>query len=306
MSIERIPATVVRGFLGSGKSVYIQDCLRNDFFHKRGRTLLILFEEGEFEYDADLLETKRTVAVTCPPDADIAEYVKEMISLHQPDRIYMEMNAMRPGLEEALPGCMDIKFIVTIIDGSQLGLFYNNLRQQLRDMILGAHQVIFNRCPVKEQLEPYGNIFRVMNNSASYLWEAPAGYHEKAFGVMVPYDLSQPELSIGEAEYTAFYLDSLEAPGHYEAKTVTLDVWTGAADEEGGFYVGRQVMTCCAADISFLSIACSEVPEELKSLPAFSRIILKARTAVLPDRYGQKKLRLIPVEWRSALSQNID
>ena len=47
--------TLVYGFIEAGKTTYIQDCIFHDYFHKRGSTLILCFEAGETEYDAQKL-----------------------------------------------------------------------------------------------------------------------------------------------------------------------------------------------------------------------------------------------------------
>ena len=47
------------------------------------------------------------------------------------------------------------------MEGSTFQLYLTNLRQFLQNMVKISHQVIFNRMP-EEELEPYGNLFRVM------------------------------------------------------------------------------------------------------------------------------------------------
>lgn len=287
--IKLIPTILVNGFLESGKTTYIQDCLKNDFFYKRGSTLLILFEEGETEYDEELLRSRRTEAVACDSGEDITAFIEGLIADKQPDRVYIEMNAMTDRLREQLPNCLRVDFSITLIDGGTLALCYTNMRQLLQNMVMSSNQVIFNRCEV-EALRPYGNAFRVMNNKAAYLWEAPQGYHEKAFGVMVPFDPDQAELQLSEEDFTPFYLDALAAPEHYAGKTVTF-VCTAVRDEEcdGSIRVGRQVMTCCLADVQFLSFPCVAAEG---ALPPGGWFRLTAKAVVRTDRYRRSFLML--------------
>ena len=47
----QIPVYVFTGFLDSGKTKFIQDTLSDSRFNNGERTLLLVFEEGEEEYD---------------------------------------------------------------------------------------------------------------------------------------------------------------------------------------------------------------------------------------------------------------
>ena len=48
-----IPVYIINGFLDSGKSEFITYTLAQPYFQTRGKTLLLLCEEGEVAYNAD-------------------------------------------------------------------------------------------------------------------------------------------------------------------------------------------------------------------------------------------------------------
>ncbi len=54
------PVYMINGFLESGKTEFITYTLAQPYFQVRGKTLLILCEEGENEYDEKLLKLSRT------------------------------------------------------------------------------------------------------------------------------------------------------------------------------------------------------------------------------------------------------
>ena len=47
----RVPIYLITGFLESGKTSFLNFTLQQDYFYIDGKTLLILCEEGEEEYD---------------------------------------------------------------------------------------------------------------------------------------------------------------------------------------------------------------------------------------------------------------
>ena len=55
------PVYIINGFLESGKTEFITYTISQPYFQIRGKTLLIVCEEGEVEYDADILRKSRTV-----------------------------------------------------------------------------------------------------------------------------------------------------------------------------------------------------------------------------------------------------
>ena len=54
------PVYIINGFLESGKTEFITFTLGQPYFQIKGKTLLILCEEGENEYDPALLKKSRT------------------------------------------------------------------------------------------------------------------------------------------------------------------------------------------------------------------------------------------------------
>ena len=50
-----VPIYLMTGFLESGKTSFLSFTIQQDYFHTDGKTLLILCEEGEEEYDPAIL-----------------------------------------------------------------------------------------------------------------------------------------------------------------------------------------------------------------------------------------------------------
>ena len=54
------PVYVINGFLESGKSEFISYTIAQPYFQSKETTLLIVCEEGEIEYDANVLKKTKT------------------------------------------------------------------------------------------------------------------------------------------------------------------------------------------------------------------------------------------------------
>ena len=288
---------IVYGFLDAGKTAYIQDCILNDYFYKRGTTLILCFEQGEAEYDTEKLREKKAQAVFYDGRDDITGFCTEMMETYHPDRIYVEMNAMMDGLREKLPETMQVTFAVTLIDWSTMEPYFVNFRQMISSMTADSQQVIFRGCPSKELLAPYSQAFRLMNRRASYLRQDPMGYHEKAFDLFVPFSLEEEEITISAAEYLPFWLDAADHPEHYDGKKLnfTDPLELRRLTETDSWTTGRVVMTCCMADLQFMSF-------ELIStgIADGGWIIFEALGEAGTAEYGRKTLKLKPLQIRYA------
>ena len=69
----RVPIYLVTGFLESGKTTFLDFTLQQEYFAIDGKTLLILCEEGEEEYDMDKLKLTNTVVEVIEDEEDLAD-----------------------------------------------------------------------------------------------------------------------------------------------------------------------------------------------------------------------------------------
>ena len=90
-----IPVYMINGFLDSGKTEFIQYTIAQPYFQMRAKTLLIVCEEGDIEYDATLLKKSRTVMELIEDEEDFtAQNLIELEKKHKPARILIEFNGM--------------------------------------------------------------------------------------------------------------------------------------------------------------------------------------------------------------------
>ncbi len=298
MGENGIETRLVYGFLDAGKTAYIRDCIQNDRFYRRGKTLVLCFEQGEEEYDAEALAARNASAAYYDGAEDVGTFCLRAIEEYRPDRIYVEMNAMTQDLRERLPACMRIVSAVTWLDWATLPVYFANLRQMIQQMVSVSQQVTFRGCPSKELLEPYAQAFRLMNRKASYLRQDPMGYHEKAFDLFLPFSPEEKEIVIPEAWFLPLWLDAHDHPEHYDGKTLRFadPLELRRNGESGPWAAGRVVMVCCMADLQFMAfdlVTDADVPEA-------GWAVFDAAAFVAADGYGQKRLKLKPESLRPA------
>lgn len=292
--MEKLKAYVVNGFIESGKTTYINKSIARDFFYKRGTTLIISFEEGEQEYDYDMLASRRTNVVFYEGGKDITAFCISKLEEFRPDRVYIEANVMEEELWPVLRQLFDIVFVITLISGEGLSMYYKNMRQHIIRMLESANMVIFNRTD-KSVLADYATGFRLMNNRCDYLWQSEMGYSEKAFGVYLPYSLEDEVININDSCFEAFYLDATECPSHYLDKKLIITCQVEKRDylEAGHYIAGRPVMTCCPADIQFLGF---EFAYSGSTLGNRCWVRMEAVGYLYEDCYHQSGLRLRVVD----------
>ena len=85
---------IVTGFLESGKTGFMQEMLSDEGFSEGERTLLLVCEEGEEEYDEALLKKCNTVLVNIDKPEDMAgDALVQLDKQYRPERVLIEYNS---------------------------------------------------------------------------------------------------------------------------------------------------------------------------------------------------------------------
>ena len=120
-----IPVYMFAGFLESGKTSFIASVLQDPGFTRDESTLIIQCEEGETEYEPDMLKKTHSV-VECIEDED--EYngdtLRAFVRKHHPDRVIVEMNGMwdLDAAIERTPKVLEIYQIITTVNAETFDL----------------------------------------------------------------------------------------------------------------------------------------------------------------------------------------
>ncbi len=254
------PVYMINGFLESGKTEFICFTLAQQYFQVKGKTLLILCEEGENEYDPVLLKRSRTEVELIENEEDFnPAHLTDLEKLHKPERIIIEFNGMWNYKNAKLPWYWKIEQQITVIDGSTFPMYYTNMRSLLAEMIRKSEMIIFNRCDgVRDQLNAYKRNVKAVNASADVVFEDSNGEIDEIFEEDLPYDLNQDPIQLDNRGYGIWYLDSMEHLERYVGKKLQFTAMVMKPEEfpKGYFVPGRMAMTCCADDMAFLGYVC--------------------------------------------------
>ena len=253
------PVYVINGFLESGKTEFISFTLAQNYFQVKGKTLLILCEEGEREYDPELLAHSRTEIELIENEEDFNPVnLTNLEKRHKPERIIIEFNGMWNYKNVKLPWYWKIEQQITTIDGSTFPMYYTNMRSLLAEMVRKSDMIIFNRCDGIKELNVYKRNIKAVNQNADVIFEDANGEVNEIFEEDLPYDLQAEVIELNDQSYGIWYLDSLEHLERYEGKTIRFTAMVLKPEEmpQGYFVPGRMAMTCCADDMAFLGFAC--------------------------------------------------
>lgn len=258
----RVPIYLMTGFLESGKTTFLNFTLAQDYFYTEGKTLLILCEEGEVEFDESVLEMSNTVVEVIENEEDLTtERLTAMDILHQPVRVIIEYNGMWlvSNFEKMqLPSGWGVEQQITCVDGSTFQVYMQNMKSIFMDMIRQTDMVIFNRCKREDPLPAFRRGIKVANQRAEVIFEDEEGELGDIFQDEMPFDINAPVIEILPEDYGIWFVDAMDHPDHYDGKTVK---FKGRVMKPRGlgskfFVPGRMAMTCCADDTTFLGYIC--------------------------------------------------
>ncbi len=275
-----MPLFLINGFLEAGKTTFLQFTMSQEYFQAEGRTLLIVCEEGDTEYDPELLSRTRTSAVYVDSLAELTPARLEELEIqYNPERVLMEWNGMWNQDELRLPKDWVVYQQVTILDGSTLDLYLKNMKPLLGAMVRNSELVICNRCDGIQDLEGYRRTLLAMNSRAEIVFEDEQGEISEVSEADLPYDMSADVIQIGPEAYGIWYIDCMDKPDRYRDKVVEFTGMVLKSPEfpKNYFVPGRMAMTCCEADMTFLGYVCKA--REARHLETRQWVRVRARIA---------------------------
>ena len=257
-----VPIYLITGFLESGKTSFLSFTLQQDYFRTEGKTLLILCEEGEEEYDEEALAKDNVVVEVIEKEEDFTpERLQALDIIHQPERVVMEYNGMwlvSKFEEMKLPAGWGIEQHITCVDASTFQVYMQNMKSIFMDMIRNADMVVFNRSKKEYPLANFRRSIKVVNPSAEVIFEDEEGEMTDIFADQMPFDLDAEIVDIPPEDYGIWFVDAMDHPDRYVGKTLRFKARARRPRGMGSkfFIPGRTAMTCCADDTSFLGYIC--------------------------------------------------
>ena len=257
----QIPVYVFTGFLDSGKTKFIQETLEDPRFNAGERTLLLIFEEGEEEYDISAYPHQNVYLEVLNQETVSTKELQALAKKHKAQRVVAELNGMQQvgDLYVRFPENWVVAQEVLFADSTTFMTYNANMRNLVMDKLVGAQMVVFNRLEPGQDTMPFHKIARAASRRIDILYDYTDGTTEfDNVEDPLPFDINAPVIEIGDEDYALFYRDVTEEPEKYHGKTVKFKAQVAMLrrDKNGMFAPGRFVMTCCVDDIQFCGIPC--------------------------------------------------
>ena len=261
MVMQQIPVYAFTGFLDSGKTKFIQETLEDPRFNAGERTLVLIFEEGEEEYDLSTYPKKNVYLEVLDQQTVTTEELKALQKKYKAERVVAELNGMQQvgDLYMRFPDSWAIAQEVMFADATTFMTYNANMRNLVMDKLMGAQMVVFNRMAPGQDVMPFHKLARAANRRIDILYDYTDGTTKfDEIEDPLPFDINAPVIEIKDEDYALWYRDVSEEPQKYEGKTVHFkgQVAMLRRDKNGMFAPGRFVMTCCVEDIQFCGIPC--------------------------------------------------
>lgn len=295
-----LPVYLFWGFLESGKTSLIKDTLSQDYFNDGERTMILAFEEGETEYDQEMLSKTNSFVVALEKAED---FTKELVISCQknyaPDRVMIEYNGMYQ-IEDLMDVIdetdMELYQAIVTVDASTADMYLKNMRSLFVEMFKMADLVIFNRCDDRTNTGSFRRSIKAVNPRAQVGFERADG-REMDMEEILPYDINADVIRIEDDDYGIWYIDAMERPEVYDGKTVEFrgEVRRSPKMPSGMIIPGRKAMTCCEDDITFVGYLCKLHQTKSKTLKRVLNKEWVTVTAKIHSEYQEAYDRTMPV-----------
>ena len=278
--MTEIPVYVFTGFLDSGKTKFIQETLEDTRFNDGERTLILLFEEGEEEYDFSTYPAQNVYLEVLNQETVTTRQMADLAKKYKAQRVVAELNGMQQvgDLYMRFPEDWVVAQEVMFADASTFMAYNSNMRNLVMDKLVGAQMVVFNRLEKGSDTMAFHKIARAANRKIDILYDYTDGTTEfDDVEDPLPFDINAPVIELKDEDYALWYRDCTEEPAKYDGKTVKFKAQVAMLrrDKDGMFAPGRFVMTCCVDDIQFCGIPCRY--KQAKELESRSWVMVTAK-----------------------------
>ena len=278
--MQQIPVYVFTGFLDSGKTKFIQETLEDPRFNAGERTLLLVFEEGEEEYDFSTYPHQNVFQEVLDQQTVTTKELQALAKKYKAQRVVAELNGMQQvgDLYMRFPENWAVAQEVMFADSTTFQAYNANMRNLVMDKLVGAQMVVFNRMTPGQDVMPLHKIARAANRRIDILYDYTDGTTQMDdIADPLPFDINAPVIQILDQDFALWYRDVTEEPEKYDGKTVCFKAQVAMLrrNKDGIFAPGRFVMTCCVEDIQFFGIPCRYA--EAASLESRSWVMVSAK-----------------------------
>lgn len=264
---KQIPVYLFVGQLESGKTRFIEETMEDPQFDSGDKTLLLVCEEGEEEYNPDRFAFEGVHVAQLEDKSELTrENLQALAEKSECGRVLIEYNGMWliQDLIEALPDDWIIYQCLATTDGTTIKTYAgdNALRGLLLDKLRLSELLVVNRAEKvndEESRQLIHKLVRQASRRCDIAYEFADG--SVAYDDIpdpLPFDVNAPVIEVPAEFFGIWYMDCMDDMAKYDGKTVRFLAQVCQTNRAGknSFVPGRFAMTCCVEDIQFVGFPC--------------------------------------------------
>ena len=286
---KQIPVYLFVGQLESGKTKFIQETMEDPQFDSGDKTLLLVCEDGEIEYDPSRFAFGGVHVAQIEDKSELTqENLAALAEKSGCGRVLVEYNGMwlLQDLYDAMPDNWVVFQCLATADGMTIKTYAgdNAMRALLLDKLRASELLVVNRAEAVNDDESRQLIHKLVRQAsrrcdiAYEFKDGSVGYDD--IPDPLPFDINAPVIEIPAEFFGVWYMDCMDEMEKYDGKTVKFlaQVCQTSRAGKGCFVPGRFAMTCCVQDIQFVGFPCKY--DDYKNLEQRSWITLTAKVNV--------------------------
>ena len=286
---KQIPVYLFVGQLESGKTKFIQETMEDPQFDSGDKTLLLVCEDGEIEYDPSRFAFGGVHVAQIEDKSELTqENLAALAEKSGCGRVLVEYNGMwlLQDLYDAMPDNWVVFQCLATADGTTIKTYAgdNAMRALLLDKLRASELLVVNRAEAVNDDESRQLIHKLVRQAsrrcdiAYEFKDGSVGYDD--IPDPLPFDINAPVVEIPAEFFGVWSMDCMDEMEKYDGKTVKFlaQVCQTNRAGKGCFVPGRFAMTCCVQDIQFVGFPCKY--DDYKNLEQRSWITLTAKVNV--------------------------
>ena len=265
---KEIPVYLFVGFLESGKTKFIQETFEDPNFDSGDKTLLLICEEGEEEYNEKKFAFPGVTVKVLEDKSELnPQNLAKLGKEADAGRVVIEYNGMwlLQDLADALPENWLVYQCIATADGTT-ALTYardNSMRSLMLDKIARSELIVFNRAEAVNNDDARQELHKLVRQASrkcdiAYEFKDGSGAYIEKHLTNNKMNNADP-IDIPDDDFGIWYMDCQDEPQKYTGKTVRFLAQVCQTNRAGknSFVPGRFAMTCCVQDIQFVGFPCS-------------------------------------------------
>lgn len=260
MKTKEVPVYLFTGFLESGKTKFIQETLEDERFNTGEKTLLLVCEEGEEEYDPSSFYGQNVHIKMIDDKSEMTEEnLDKWAKSIRAERVVVEYNGMWlvNDFFEAMPEGWAVYQIIFVADAGTFEAYNANMRSLVVDKLNVCELIAFNRFDKTADRMPYHKIVRGVSRRCEIVYDFDDGTSEfDDIEDPLPFDVNADIIEVSDRDFALLYRDIMENMKDYNGKTVKFKGICAVNKKfpENTFVCGRHIMTCCVEDITYCGL----------------------------------------------------